>query len=272
MSAITGAEQLLEVCRRTIDPRAATIRRHGRVLHAATRLGEVIVKLHHRPERYQQEVHAYRRWARALGDRAPHLLAATDDPPTLVITALPGRLLSDRDLDQEAECNAHRQAGAILRDLHAAGPPRNLPDITTRLHERGMAWLDAARDLIPTHRRAEIADHLAALRGLGPIPAVPCHLDFTPSNLVHSDEGTLRLIDFEHARYDLAARDLVRLAIRLWPARPDLEEVFQTTYGTLTELDRQVIAHCRHLDDLTRTARNHGLSARRDGAGDGAPA
>jgi hypothetical protein len=28
-------------------------------------------------------------------------------------------------------------------------------------------------------------------------------------------------------------------------------------YNLLTDLDHQVIAHCRHLDDLTRAARAH---------------
>jgi Ser/Thr protein kinase RdoA (MazF antagonist) len=258
---MTGAEQLLEVCRRTIDPHATVVRCHGtRVLRAATRLGEVIVKLHHRPERHQQELHAYRHWIPALGDRAPRLLATTDDPPTLAITVVPGQLLTACNLGEEAERDAHRQAGAILRDLHAAGPPRRLPDMTAWLYERGMSWLDAARDIIPAHRRAEIAEHLEALRGLGPIPAVPCHLDFTPGNILHEDPGSLRLIDFEHTRYDLTARDLVRLATRTWTDRPDLEEAFHSTYGSLTDLDLQVINHCRHLDDLTRDARAHGVS------------
>lgn len=258
---MAATEQLLEICRRGIDPHATVIRCHGtRVLRAATRLGEVIVKLHHRPERHQQELHAYRHWVPALGDRAPRLLATTDDPPALMVTALPGQPLAICSLSEEAERKAHRQAGAILRDLHNAGPPRRLTDMTTWLHERGMAWLDAAHDIIPPHRRAEITGHLEKLRELGPIPATPCHLDFTPSNLIHDDAGTLRLIDFEHTRYDLAARDLVRLATRTWSERPDLLDAFQATYGTLTDLDHQVITHCRHLDDLTRAGRTYGLA------------
>jgi Ser/Thr protein kinase RdoA (MazF antagonist) len=259
---MTGAEALLGVCRRAIDPRATIIRCHGtRVLRAATRIGEVIVKLHTRPERHQQELRAYRHWVPALGDRVPRLLATTNDPLALVVTALPGRLLADCDLGPDAERDAHRQAGAILRDLHAAGPPRHLPDMTAWLHERGMAWLDATRDIIPAHRRVETVGHLEALRELGPIQAVPCHLDFTPTNLLLYHDGTVRIIDFEHTRYDLAARDLIRLAVRVWPGRPDLEEAFQATYDSPTDLDRQVITHCRHLDDLTRTARARGIKS-----------
>src|SRR5439155_24912796 len=91
-------------------------------------------------------------------------------------------------------------------------------------------------------------------------PAVPCHLDFPPRNLLRAPEGAVAVIDFEHARYDLAARDLVRLASRIWPNRPDLEDAFLATYGPLTELDRQVIEHCTHLDRLTAAVRATGCS------------
>jgi Ser/Thr protein kinase RdoA (MazF antagonist) len=131
--------------------------------------------------------------------------------------------------------------------------------MTAWLYERGLAWLDAARHIVPPRRRAEITEHLEALRELGLIPAIPCHLDFTPGNLLRDGDGAIRLIDFEHVRYDLAARDLVRLAIRTWIDRPDLEDAFLSTYGTLTDLDRRVITHCRHLDDLTRTVRARDL-------------
>jgi thiamine kinase-like enzyme len=62
---------------------------------------------------------------------------------------------------------------------------------------------------------------MRALRDLAPLPAMPCHLDFMPQNMIYSGDGILGLIDFEHSRYDLAARDLVRLATRIWPLRPD---------------------------------------------------
>jgi len=45
-------------------------------------------------------------------------------------------------------------------------------------------------------------------------------------------QGTVHIIDFEHARYDLAARDLVRLADRIWRDRPDLEDAFLARYGS----------------------------------------
>jgi len=69
----------------------------------------------------------------------------------------------------------------------------------------------------------------------------------------------MRLIDYEHARYDLAARDLVRLATRVWPRRPDLKESFLFfTYGELDDLDLAVIEHVTYLDALTARVRAAG--------------
>ncbi|BEL05814.1 hypothetical protein Q0Z83_040050 [Actinoplanes sichuanensis] len=84
---------------------------------------------------------------------------------------------------------------------------------------------------------------------------MPCHLDFTVRNLIAQPNGDLAIIDFEHSRRDPATRDLVRLATRTWPPRPDLEEAFLYGYGPLSDLDRQIIEHSAHLDALTAIAR-----------------
>ncbi|WP_369754146.1 phosphotransferase [Micromonospora sp. CNB394] len=106
-------------------------------------------------------------------------------------------------------------------------------------------------------RRADVRAHMQALRDLAPLPALPCHLDFMPRNLIYSD-GTVRLIDFEHTRYDLPARGLVRLATRVWPHRPDLRAIFLHTYGQLSTVDDAVLEHCAHFDNLTSLARQAG--------------
>lgn len=130
--------------------------------------------------------------------------------------------------------------------------------MTAWLADRGEQWLKLAEPVLPARERADIRAHLRDLAALGSLPAVPCHLDFTPRNLLRDPQGTVRVIDFEHARYDLAARDLVRLADRIWRDRPDLEDAFRTHYGALSEMDRQVIEHCTHLDALTSAVRATG--------------
>jgi Ser/Thr protein kinase RdoA (MazF antagonist) len=221
------------------------------VLRATTRTGEVIIKRHRSPQRHRQELHAYQHWTPALHGRAPRLLAVSDDPPAIVITALPGSPLATAGLTTAQEVEAHCQAGELLRVLHDSGPAQTEPDMTAWLAERGEQWLTFAVGILPAARRAEIRAHLRELAQLGPIPAVPCHLDYTPRNLLATATGQVAVIDFEHARYDLAARDLVRLATRTWPARPDLEEAFLHEYGPISEQDRHVIEHCSHLDALT---------------------
>jgi len=260
---------LLAICRRVLDPDAQPVALHPghdgtAVLRATTAVGEVIVKRHRSPERHRQEVHAYRHWTPVLRDRAPQLLAVSDEPPAIVVTALPGRPLTTLRLGTDKEAEAHRQAGQLLRLLHHAAPPRTEPDMTGWLANRGEHWLALATTVLSTRRRAEIREHLQALTALGPVPAVPCHLDYTPRNLLlRRTDGQIAVIDFEHARYDLAGRDLVRLATRAWPARPDLEAALLDGYGPLIDLDRKIIEHCAHLDALTAAVRGAGIGSLR---------
>ncbi|MGC4819106.1 phosphotransferase enzyme family protein [Micromonospora sp. DT63] len=248
----------LALCQRLLDTDAKPVSWHPghagtRALRASTTAqGEVIVKTHRSPERHTQEVQAYRTWVPALGDRAPRLLATTDDPPAIVITAVPGIPLSQRRLDPGAEQDAYRQAGQLLRTLHAAGPPRLEPDWTAWLADRAEYWIHVAEDRITPSYRNEVRAHMRALRELAPLSTVPCHLDFMPRNMIYGDDGIVRLIDFEHSRYDLAPRDLVRLATRIWPLRPDLRESLLNTYGPLTAANENVMQHCAHLDALTK--------------------
>jgi Ser/Thr protein kinase RdoA (MazF antagonist) len=255
---------LLAICRRLLDPDAQAVVLHPghngtAVLRAKTAAGEVIVKVHRSPERHRQEVDAYQHWAPVLRGRAPQLLAVNDDPPAIVVTALNGHSLASICLNPSQEVEAHRQAGKVLRLLHHAAPPRTQPEMTAWLAGRGEQWLTLAEDILSTTRRREIRTHLRALTQLGPTTALPCHLDYTPRNLVWAATIRLSVIDFEHARYDLPARDLVRLATRTWPTRPDIEEAFLDGYGELSDLDRQIIEHCSHIDALTAAVRAAGI-------------
>jgi Ser/Thr protein kinase RdoA (MazF antagonist) len=261
MSAI-DASLLLDLCRHTVDPTAQAVVTHTGhdntlVLRAATSVGPVIVKPHRSTERHRQEVNAYQNWAHALGDeRTARLLAVIDDPPVIITSALSGPLLADVHLQPQQEAELHQQAGELLARYHRAEPPSTDRDMAVFLAVRADYWLTIAEPAIPHRRRTEIIAHLRELARLKPLPAVPCHLDFTARNLVVQPSGVLAVIDFEHSRRDLAARDLVRLATRTWPQRPDLEQAFLHGYGPLSDLDRQIIEHCSHLDALTALARS----------------
>lgn len=221
--------------------------------HSATH-GEVIVKLHRDRQRHDQEVRAYRECVPHLGDRAPRLVAVSGDPPGIIITTVPGARVSDWRLTPEQERDAFRQAGRLLAELHSAAAPREDPTWVGWLADRGRYWLDRANHLLSASERAAADQHLAALERLPATTLVPCHLDFMPYNLVRDDDGTVRVIDFEHARYDLAARDLVRMATRIWSGRPDSAEAFLSEYGSLTEIDTAIIEHCAIIDRLSALA------------------
>nr|WP_236647941.1 phosphotransferase [Micromonospora sp. 4G51] len=179
------------------------------------------------------------------------------------MTAVAGVPLTERQLEPTAEQEAYRKAGQLIKTLHAAGPPRLQPDWASWLAERAEYWIHQAGDRIAAARRAEVRAHMGALRDLAPLPAFPCHLDFMPRNMIYGDDGAVRLIDFEHSRYDLPARDLVRLATRVWPHRPDLRASFLDEYGQLSAVDNAVLEHCAHFDFLTSLARHAPSTASR---------
>ncbi len=259
-----GAAGLLELCRRHLDPGSQPLVEHASntnttVLRVATpSYGPVIIKAHRSLERYANELHAYLHWTSAIPDEVPRLLAHIDEPPTLIVTAVPGSVLTELDLPVEHERAAYEQAGALLAAWHTAQPPTHTVDMTSWLADRGHAWLELATDVLSTGDRNTIRAHLRDLATIRDVPVVPCHLDFTPRNLILAPDATVRLIDFEHARMDLAARDLVRLTDRYWRHRSDLETAFLIAYGPLTDLDRQIIEHCTYLDRLTKAVRATG--------------
>jgi hypothetical protein len=224
------------------------------VARVATESGdEFVVKQHATRSKHEREVHAYRHWAGALGSSAP-ALKAVDDPAMVIITSpLPGHVHSG-----DLPASAHRQAGALLRRFHDAEPPSDLPWFRGWLRDRAAHWSGQAATLLSAADAAVIIRHLAALAKANVPPGGPCHLDFQPRNWLISRSGDVSVIDFEHARIDLPARDFVRLRFRIWAARPDLRDAFLDGYGRpLTEAEDQVVWHLGAIDALTALARGH---------------
>jgi Ser/Thr protein kinase RdoA (MazF antagonist) len=234
--------------------------------HSAIR-GDVIIKIHIDSERHERELAAYRAWVPTLGDHAPTLLGALTTPPTVCITAMPGVPLAHAALSGSEERQVYTEAGRLLALYHRAAPARIDYSRPVWLAQRGRHWLAAAGNLIDDHTKAQAHADIEALANLPVHTVVPCHLDFTPGNLLVSSAGTVSVIDFERSRYDIAARDLVRLASRVWPSRPDLEHAFLDGYGPLSELDRELIDRYAVIDRISAIA----ASAHRRGDTSAAP-
>lgn len=214
---------------------------------------EFVIKQHGSRAKHEREVHAYRHWTRTLGPSAPELVAIDDPAMIIIATALPGESCLG-----EGTAAMFRQAGALLRRFHDGEPPIELPWLRDWLQDRGRHWTSQAGTLLSDADAGVVASHLAALCEGPLLRGSPCHLDFQPRNWLISQSGDVSLIDFEHSRIDLTARDFVRLRFRVWTARPDLQDAFFHEYGRpLTEDEDELVWHLGALDALTALARGH---------------
>jgi Phosphotransferase enzyme family len=215
---------------------------------------EYILKHHGSETKHAREVRAYQQWAPALGQRTAQLVASSSQTMTIIITALPG----DAELGASDTADVHRQAGALLRAFHGAAEPRALPGYRGWLTDRAHYWTKNAGELLSGHDLMLVRTHLDALAAYDIPQGNPCHLDFQPRNWLIDQGGIVRLVDFEHARFDIPARDLVRLYFRVWPARPDLRTAFLVGYGRdLTSTEQEMIRHLGALDALTALGRGN---------------
>lgn len=214
--------------------------------------GPVYLKSHRQAGKWEGEVHAYEcGWASSFGDYAPRLLAAREEEPRAVLlTELPGAPMEQATLSLQQESAAWEAAGRALASLHALtndwfgachrdGAPQGTAEtdparfVLTSL-EDGIKRCLRVGVLSPgeeTFVRARLATGVdAAFAGE---KAVPCHRDYTPRNwLVTQNDGIWRgVIDFEHTRWDVRARDLCRWWDREFLERPDLVRAFFAGYA-----------------------------------------
>jgi hypothetical protein len=249
------AATLHSVARRILGPCVLSAVHGPAVIRITTsRDDQYVVKQHATRSKHEQEVHAYRHWTPSLGSSAPSLVAVSDPEMIIITSALQGQVRTG-----PLSLSAHRQAGALLRRFHHAEPPRTLPWFRHWLSDRGAYWTSQAAEILSAADHAVIARHLAALGDCMENPnGGPCHLDFQPRNWLIGSNGYVSLIDFEHARIDLPARDFTRLRFRIWAGRPDLRDAFLGGYGRpLTEAENQLSWHLGAIDALTALARGH---------------
>jgi Ser/Thr protein kinase RdoA (MazF antagonist) len=249
---MTRSAVLLKVAKRILGSCEVTAVLGDAVVRVCdARSQEFVVKQHGTRAKHEREVHAYRNWTATLGPAVPRLIAADSATMTIVITTLPGR-----PCPGNPKAAIHRQAGALLRRFHDTEPARELSWFPGWLDDRVRHWTSQAKTLLSAEDAAVVHSHLTALRMTGVSYGGPCHLDFQPRNWLLDVSGNLELIDFEHSRTDLPARDFVRLRFRVWPSRPDLKDAFFAGYGRrLTDAEDELVWHLGALDALTALAR-----------------
>jgi Ser/Thr protein kinase RdoA (MazF antagonist) len=218
---------------------------------------QYLAKRHTSRNRYVREVHAYTRRVPEIGGRAPQLVATDPEHLILLLTAVPGATADHVTPGTEAELAAHRGAADVLRRLHDSAAPEYSHDMAVTLAQRTANWVDRAGDLLNADERRLLLDHADAIAASF-VEVRFCHLDFQPRNWMVDGDGTVRLIDFEHARPDARIRDMARLAHRYWPHRPDLYQAFVGGYGaSLSEEEWMLLHHFGALEAATALVRGH---------------
>ena len=197
--------------------------------------GSAFLKRHRDRRKFDQERAAYADWCPGL-EAAATLLAATEAPgPALLVDAAPGVPLAQlTSLSVDTERAHWFRAGAFLAALHALPHEDEdelcLPDAWSR---RAEAWVRRAGSTITREEADEVLSLTSApWPETAELPRrVPCHRDFTPRNWIVTD-GSLAVIDFEHARPDWALVDLARALEEIPEGRDDLVDALWAGYGT----------------------------------------
>ncbi|MFF4205617.1 phosphotransferase [Streptomyces sp. NPDC001668] len=203
---------------------------------------------------------------------APLLLAAEPQQLALLLSVVPGRMVTSLRVRPAEQRMLHRWAGVWLRRFHGG-----LGELSAQDHADAAAevartadgcerHLDRARDLISPQDRRTVRWYAAALGRLGPLAAGYIHGDFQERNWL-LDRGpaasVFGAVDLERARPHAAVADLVPLACGSWVGRPDLQRAFLDGYGrALTAEERWALRCLCVLDaasDIAWGVPNHDL-------------
>lgn len=178
--------------------------------------------------------------SRELGGAAvPELHLADKATRTLVMSRVPG-------LRGQPDTPAmHHAAGRFLAALHRLPitDDDRMP-LADALGRRRQGWLSMCEHALTADELRVIDDHLPCTGLFAGAVRVPCHRDFTPNNWLWDGER-LSVVDFEHARLDLAGVDLAKLAVGPWLDAPALAAAFFAGYGRSPDDDPSERARLR---------------------------
>ncbi|WP_407317827.1 phosphotransferase [Isoptericola halotolerans] len=165
---------------------------------------------------------------RPRGSTGPRLLHADRERRVLVTAWVPGVLVVEGHR-AEQDSGTYRQAGALLRAVHAVGS-RIDGDWEAAADARALAHLDGVHRIDATSERllrARIAAHVHP-----PVRVVPTHGDFQPRSWVVDDAGRVRVVDRGRFAWRPPATDLAPLDAQQLAGRDDLAAAFVDGYGT----------------------------------------
>jgi aminoglycoside phosphotransferase (APT) family kinase protein len=179
---------------------------------------------------------------RAHGVPVPRVLFSDLErtPPWAVFEALPGEpgyVAADWDLSRSNFLPIARDMGRLLRGFHELDPDAfDLPRLWTdvgALSETAGRWLAAIEPHLTGHDARAVRDIIEEMPALlSDRPAVVCHGDFGPQNVLVVDERISGLLDFEDARIGDPLLDVSWWA---WLVRAHTPEAFTRTWAPFLE-------------------------------------
>lgn len=193
--------------------------------------GIAYLKCFHQQNKFEQELYFYQHCAPQVS-ATPSLVAVHEaQPQALLLSACPGVLLQDAELNTGQRRAAFEAAGTWLRSLHDLSCADNdALSLDRAWQRRADAWMKragihcAAADI---EWAAQQCQSLALLQGE---QRVYCHRDFSPRNLLW-DHGHLSVIDFEMSRPDWWLADGERLLSSCMQDDRSLAAAFFAGYG-----------------------------------------
>lgn len=199
------------------------------VLRVTDGTGEFVVKASGRTSHHLlREITAHEDAVAVLAatGHAPRLLHADRERRVLVTRYLPGELVEGTAAEHDPE--VHRQAGRLLRVLHAQAG-RLDAEFERSATAKTLAALDRPHRMDPA--QADGVRSLLAEYSPRPVVVVPTHGDWQPRNWL-VDAGVVRVIDFGRHDRRPAMSDLCRLAVQQWRTDARLEAAFVDGYGS----------------------------------------
>lgn len=199
---------------------------------------------------YRQERDAYRGWGAHLGRWMVPLLGHDDALRALLLGVAGGELVDQRAWSPSVLMGAFEEAGRFRKALDEAprlGAPDPMP-LAEAMRRRAEGWARRARASLSAEA-LRLADPDGLVRVMSEAGAwedarrVACHRDFSPRNWA-LDVGArggprLTVLDFEHARADVALVDRLKLWDAWWLHTPALRTAFEAGYGrSMSERER----------------------------------